>query len=123
MLVFKMASSLVLQFSQFCVNLLFTIIIIFSICSAQICSYSTVCVCQCTLVFSILLVSQSLKSENRFYFSSCHQPTNRKYIRVTDRIHGLLTWLIKYIYLAFSKCHITFKLIKMSARTILKKII
>ena len=69
----------------------------------------------------ILLLGQSLKLENRFYFSPCRQPTNRKYIR--GRRNTLFTDVTnKKKYLAFSKCHITFKLIKkMPAHKILKK--
>ena len=48
----------------------------------------------------ILLLGQSLKSKNRFYFALCRQPTNRKYIR--DRWNILFADVankIIYIYI------------------------
>ena len=47
----------------------------------------------------ILLLGQSLKLENRFYFGPCRQPTNRKYIRGKQRVllaNMALTWILKY---------------------------
>ena len=63
----------------------------------------------------ILLLGQSLKSENQFYFDFYRQPTNRKYIcgrRNTLFADMANKIIVKNMYLAFSKCHITFKLIK-----------
>ena len=55
----------------------------------------------------ILLLGQSLKSENWFYFGPCRQPSNRKLLR--DKWSALfanmvMVWSLKYYwknYLAF----------------------
>ena len=46
----------------------------------------------------ILLLGLSLKLENRFYFGSCRQPNNRKYIRgkhIALLTCYMLMWIIK----------------------------
>ena len=47
----------------------------------------------------ILLLGQSLKLENRFYFGPYRQPTNKKYIhgkRSVLHADMALTWILKY---------------------------
>ena len=75
------------------------------------------------LVFKlILLLLQSLKLENRYYFGLCRQLTDRKYISnkrntlFVDVANNIYIYIYIYINLAFSKCHITFKLLKKCKR-------
>ena len=50
----------------------------------------------------------NLKSENRFYFGPCHQPSNRKCIRgKRNALADVANKIKKKLYLAFFKCHIS----------------